>query len=83
VEVEVGADGHASAPLSGAAAATPPAGANYPYNILVIFDYKKNNVSTDMENMRGNKWATVTRGSRNPKHGKRKHYIVRKPSRLN
>jgi hypothetical protein len=27
VEVEVGADGHASAPLSGAAAAAPPAGA--------------------------------------------------------
>jgi hypothetical protein len=28
VEVEVGADGHASAPLSGAAAAAPPAGAS-------------------------------------------------------
>jgi hypothetical protein len=28
VEVEVGADGHASAPPSGAAAAAPPAGAN-------------------------------------------------------
>jgi hypothetical protein len=27
VEIEVGADGHASAPLSGAAAAAPPAGA--------------------------------------------------------
>jgi hypothetical protein len=27
VEVEVGADGHASTPLSGAAAAAPPAGA--------------------------------------------------------
>ena len=27
VEVEVGADGHASAPLSGAAAGAPPAGA--------------------------------------------------------
>jgi hypothetical protein len=27
VEVKVGADGHASAPLSGAAAAAPPAGA--------------------------------------------------------
>jgi hypothetical protein len=27
VEVEVGADGHVSAPLSGAAAASPPAGA--------------------------------------------------------
>jgi hypothetical protein len=30
VEVEVGADGHASAPLSGAAAAAPPAGARVP-----------------------------------------------------
>jgi hypothetical protein len=29
VEVDVGADGHASAPLSGAAAAAPPAGAQY------------------------------------------------------
>jgi hypothetical protein len=29
VEVEVGADGHASAPLSGAAAGAPPAGAKY------------------------------------------------------
>jgi hypothetical protein len=29
VEVEVGADGHASALPSGAAVATPPAGANY------------------------------------------------------
>jgi hypothetical protein len=28
VEVEVGADGHASAPLSGAAAVAPPAGAS-------------------------------------------------------
>jgi hypothetical protein len=46
-------------------------------------DYKKNNMSTDRENGRGNRRARVTRGSRNPKHGKRKHYIVHKPSRLN
>jgi hypothetical protein len=39
-------------------------------------DYKKNNVSTDMKNGRGNKGARVTRGSRNPKRSKRKHYIV-------
>jgi hypothetical protein len=44
-------------------------------------DYEKNNMSTDMEKgMRGNKRARVTRGSRNPKHGKRKHYVVQKPS---
>jgi hypothetical protein len=30
VEVEVGADGPASAPLSGAAATAPPAGATWP-----------------------------------------------------
>jgi hypothetical protein len=29
--------------------------------------YKKNNMSTDMENGRGNKRARVTRRSRNPK----------------
>jgi hypothetical protein len=47
-------------------------------------DYKKNNMNTDMENGRENKGARVTiRGSRNPKHGKRKHCIVNKPSRLN
>jgi hypothetical protein len=34
--------------------------------------YKKNKMSTDMESRRGNKRARVTRGSRNPKHGKRK-----------
>jgi hypothetical protein len=45
--------------------------------------YKKNNISTYMENGRGDKWARVTRGSRNPKHSKRKHYIVQKPSILN
>jgi hypothetical protein len=46
-------------------------------------DYKENTMSTDMENGRGNKRARVIRGSRNPKHCKRKHYIVRKPSILN
>jgi hypothetical protein len=45
--------------------------------------YKKNNMSTDKEEGRGNKRARVTKGSRNPQHGKRKHYIVHKPSRLN
>jgi hypothetical protein len=38
---------------------------------------------TDRENGRGNKKARVTRGSWNLKHGKRKHYIMHKPSRLN
>jgi hypothetical protein len=37
-----------------------------------VIGYKKNKVSTDMENGRGNKRARETRGSRNPKHGKRK-----------
>jgi hypothetical protein len=42
VEVEVGADGHASAPPSGAAASTPPAGAerflvNYYYAFVSHF----------------------------------------------
>jgi hypothetical protein len=46
-------------------------------------DYKKNTMGTDRENGRGNKKARVTRGSRNPKHGRRKHYIVHKPSRFN
>jgi hypothetical protein len=46
-------------------------------------DYKKNTMSTDRENGRGDKIARVTRGSLNPKHGKKKHYIVHKPSRLN
>jgi hypothetical protein len=41
-------------------------------------------MSTDGEKGRGNKRARVTRGSRNPNHGKRKHYIVHyKPSRFN
>jgi hypothetical protein len=45
-------------------------------------NYKKNNMSTDKEHGRGNKRArAVTRGSRNPKHGKRKKYIVHKPSK--
>jgi hypothetical protein len=38
----------------------------------------KNKMSTDKENGRGNKMARVTRRSRNPKHGKRKHQIVHK-----
>jgi hypothetical protein len=46
-------------------------------------DYKKNKMSTDREIGRGNKRARVTRGSRNPRYGKRKHYIVHKTSRLN
>jgi hypothetical protein len=46
-------------------------------------DYKKNNMSTDREKGRGNKRARVTRGSRNPKHGKRKHCNVHKLSGLN
>jgi hypothetical protein len=46
-------------------------------------DYKNNNMSTDREKGRGNKKGRVTRGPRNPKHGKRKHYIVQKPSKLN
>jgi hypothetical protein len=45
--------------------------------------YKKNKMSTDREKGRGNIRARVARGSRNPKHGKRKHYIVHKPSGLN
>jgi hypothetical protein len=48
-----------------------------------ISDYKKNNMSTDREYGRGNKRARVTRGSRNPKHGKLRPYIVHKPGRLN
>jgi hypothetical protein len=44
-------------------------------------DYKKNKMSTVREKGTGDKRARVkTRGSRNPKHGKRKHYIVHKPS---
>jgi hypothetical protein len=33
---------------------------------------KKNKMSTDRESGRGNKKARVTRGSRNPKHSKKK-----------
>jgi hypothetical protein len=36
-------------------------------------DYNKN-MSTDREKGRGNRRARLTRGSRNPKHRKRKHY---------
>jgi hypothetical protein len=46
-------------------------------------DYKKNNMSTDREKGRGNTRARVRRGSGNPKHGERKHYIVHKTGRLN
>jgi hypothetical protein len=35
-------------------------------------------MGTDREKGTGNKRERVTRGSRNPKHGKRKHYIVHK-----
>jgi hypothetical protein len=42
-----------------------------------------NNMGTGREKGRENKRARVTRGSRNPKHGKREHNIVHKPSRLN
>jgi 1,2-phenylacetyl-CoA epoxidase PaaB subunit len=47
--------------------------------------WKKNVVikRTDRESGRGHNRARVTRGSQNPKHGKRKHYIVHKPSKLN
>jgi hypothetical protein len=36
-----------------------------------------------MEKAEETKRARVARGSRNPKHGKWKHYIVQKPGRLN
>jgi hypothetical protein len=45
--------------------------------------YKRNNMNTDREKGRGTKRARVARGSQDPKHGKRKHYIVHIPSRLN
>jgi hypothetical protein len=44
-------------------------------------DYKENNVSADGEKGRENKRARVTRVSRNPKHGKRKHNIVHRQLR--
>jgi hypothetical protein len=56
---------------------------NYHDALFELFDYKKNNMSTDMEKGRGKKRARVTRGSRNPKHDKRKRYIVQKPSIVN
>jgi hypothetical protein len=43
--------------------------------------YKKNKMSTDKEKGTGNIRARVTRGPRNPKHGKSKHYIVHKASK--
>jgi hypothetical protein len=48
--------------------------------VVDVMDYKKNNMSTDREKGRGTKRAKLTRVSRNPKHGKRKHYIVHKPT---
>jgi hypothetical protein len=50
---------------------------------LGTIDYKEKNINTDMENGRENKRARVTRGSLNPKHGKKKQYIVHKPSKSN
>jgi hypothetical protein len=41
VEVEVGADGPASAPLSGAAAAAPPAGANCRISNMTFSNYEQ------------------------------------------
>jgi hypothetical protein len=41
VEVEVGADGLASASLSGAAAAAPPAGAHHYIILIMIMLFKK------------------------------------------
>jgi hypothetical protein len=46
----------------------------------MIIGLLESEMSTDMENGRRNKRGKVTRGSQNPKHGKRKHYIVHKPS---
>jgi hypothetical protein len=46
-------------------------------------DYKEKSFSTDREKGGENKRVKVTRGSRNPKQGKRKHYIVHKLSRSN
>jgi hypothetical protein len=44
-----------------------------------MMEYKKHYRNLDKEK-RGAKRASVTRGSRNPKHGKGKHYIVHRPS---
>jgi hypothetical protein len=46
-------------------------------------DYTKNNIRTDVGKGRGYKREGETRESHNPKHGKRKHYVVHTPSRLN
>jgi hypothetical protein len=51
--------------------------------LLLKSRFQENEMSKNRENGRGNKRARVTRGSRNPNLGKRKHYIVHKPSRLN
>jgi hypothetical protein len=53
------------------------------YTAAIKSDYKENNMNTDREKGTGNKRARVARGSWHPKHGKRKHYIVHKPSTLN
>jgi hypothetical protein len=42
------------------------------YVLDELIGYKKDKMSTDRDNGRGNKRTRVTRGSRNPKHGKRK-----------
>jgi hypothetical protein len=44
--------------------------------VIKVTGLQENEMSTDRENGRGNERA---RGSRNPKHGKRKHYSVHKP----
>jgi hypothetical protein len=44
---------------------------------------KRTRKKEDKEKGRGNKKARVTCGSRNPKHGKRKHCMIYKPSRSN
>jgi hypothetical protein len=48
---------------------------------LAIFNYTKK--KGDREKGRRNKRVRLKRGSWNPKHGKRKHYNMHKPSRLN
>jgi hypothetical protein len=68
------------APLVPVLKAITPDGA---FEYILKYDYKKNKMRTDRESGRGNKRARVTRGSRNPNHGKRKHYIARKPSKSN
>jgi hypothetical protein len=51
VEVEVGADGHANAPPSGAAAAAPPAGAHFASkhpgdNVSFGWDFRINSIKS-------------------------------------